>query len=81
MSLLRLRQFVIAFGFIASCYALAAGEPEPGLWELSADLAVPSEPGFKQEPITLSQCLSASDVRDPSRLLMGIANPGAGGYA
>ncbi len=72
-----LRPFVFAIGFVASSHALAAGEPEPGLWELSADLAVPSAPGFKPEPVAVRQCLSVADARDPSRLLTGIANPGA----
>ena len=78
MEVLRLHHFVFAIGLLASCHALAAGEPEPGLWELSADLAVPSEPGFKQEPVKMNQCLGAAEVRDPGRLLMSIANPGAG---
>jgi len=77
MVIMPLRQIVFAVGLAVSCHALAAGEPEPGLWELSADLAVPSAPGFKQEPVALRQCLTAADARDPSRVLSSVANPGA----
>lgn len=72
-----LRQFMFAVGLIASCHAAAAGGPEPGMWELSADLAVPFAPGFKQQPVVLRQCLTAADAGDPSRVLNGVANPGA----
>ncbi|OGA33069.1 MAG: hypothetical protein A3G80_06590 [Betaproteobacteria bacterium RIFCSPLOWO2_12_FULL_62_13b] len=77
MACMPLRQFVFAVSLVASCHALAAGGPEPGMWELSADLAVPFAPGFKQEPVALRQCLTAADAGDPSRVLNGVANPGA----
>jgi hypothetical protein len=72
-----LRQFVLAVCLIASCQASAAGGPETGMWELSADLAVPFAPGFKQAPVALRQCLTAADTGDPSRVLNSVANPGA----
>lgn len=74
---LSLHQIVCAVGVLVSCHTLAADDPEPGMWEISADMAVPSTPGFRQDPIALRQCLSATDARDPSRLLTGMANPGA----
>ncbi len=55
----------------------SANQPEPGLWEITADMSVPSAPGFRQAPVALQQCFSAADARDPSRVLMGISNPGA----
>lgn len=77
MACIPLRQFVFAAGLVASCHVWAAGGPEPGMWELSADLAVPFAPGFKQEPLVLRQCLTAADAVDPSRVLNSVANPGA----
>ena len=29
------------------------------------------------QPVTVNQCFTATDVKDPSRLLGGISNPGA----
>jgi len=77
MACMPVRQFVFAVSLVASCHAWAAGGPEPGMWELSADLAVPFAPGFKQEPVVLRQCLTAADAGDPSRVLNSVANPGA----
>lgn len=68
-----------AMTLFASPPALSAGEPEPGLWQFSADLSIPSAPGFNQQPVSINQCLRASDVQDPSRVLTGIATPGASG--
>lgn len=66
----------IAAVALGTC-TFAQGQPEPGLWEISADMSVPASPGFKQAPVAVQQCFSAADARDPSRLLMGVGNPGA----
>jgi hypothetical protein len=77
MHRLSLRLLSLSAGLLASLHALPASGPEPGLWEVSADMAIPTAPDFKQEPVTLRQCFSAADVRDPSRMLGGMTNAGA----
>ncbi|MSQ70662.1 MAG: DUF3617 family protein [Betaproteobacteria bacterium] len=56
-----------------------AADPSPGKWEFSMETRVPAQPGFAPPPFQLSQCLSAADAKDPSKVLGGIANPGATG--
>jgi hypothetical protein len=51
----------------------------PGLWELSLDARVDSDLGFQPGPVTLNQCISKDDARDPSKLLGPIAAAGATG--
>ena len=72
-----LRLLALSAGLFASLHALPAPGPEPGLWDVSADMAIPTVPDFRQEPVTLRQCFSAADVRDPGRMLGGMANAGA----
>ena len=40
---------------------------------------VPADPGFAPPPFKRTQCLTAQDAADPSRLIAGLANPGASG--
>jgi len=40
---------------------------------------VPAEPGFAPSAFQTTQCLTADDARDPSRVLGGVSNPGASG--
>ena len=62
---------------------LAAGaqaqDISPGLWQLSVETRVSAAPGFAPVPYTMNQCFTAADARDPSRVLGGVANPGASG--
>ncbi len=51
----------------------------PGLWEISMETTVGTAPGFAPGPFKLTQCLTAADARDPSRILGGLSNPGATG--
>ena len=54
-----------------------AQDISPGLWQLSVETRVSAAPGFAPAPYTLNQCFTAADARDPSRVLGGVANPGA----
>lgn len=54
-----------------------AQDISPGLWQLTLETRVSATPGFAPAPYTLNQCFTAADARDPSRLLGGVANPGA----
>jgi hypothetical protein len=56
-----------------------AADMSPGLWEITLESRVASQPGYTPEPVRLSQCLSAADTKDPSKVLGGMASPGASG--
>jgi len=59
--------------------AAVAEDIAPGLWEISLETSVSAVPGFAPGPLKVTQCLTAADARDPSRVLGGVANPGATG--
>ena len=57
--------------------AALADDISPGSWQIIMETRVPSEPGFTPPAFSLTQCLTAEDARDPSRVLGGVSNPGA----
>jgi hypothetical protein len=48
----------------------------PGLWQISLQL---NTDAVAMLPVTVNQCLTAADAKDPSKLLGSIASPGASG--
>jgi Protein of unknown function (DUF3617) len=56
-----------------------AEDVAPGLWELTLEARVESDPAFQPGPITLNQCVSKDGPRDPGTLLGPIAEAGATG--
>src|SRR5258706_5051136 len=56
-----------------------AADISPGLWEITMETRVAATPGFTPAPFKLTQCLTAEDARDPSRLLGQLSTPGATG--
>ena len=56
-----------------------ADDISPGSWQIMMETRVPAEPGFAPPAFQLTQCLTAEDARDPSRVLGGVSNPGASG--
>ena len=58
-----------------------AGDMLPGMWEITLETRVPVQPGYVPEPMRITQCLTAADTKDPSKVLGGMANPGASGCA
>jgi hypothetical protein len=61
------------------CTPSPAADLSPGMWEITVETRAAAKPDFAPEPVTLRQCLTAADVRDPGKLLGGVANPGASG--
>src|SRR5689334_8951083 len=59
--------------------AAFADDISPGSWQITMETRVPAEPGFAPPALQLTQCLTADDARDPSRVLGGVSNPGASG--
>jgi hypothetical protein len=56
-----------------------ADDLTPGLWEITMESRVPSETGWQPTPFNLTQCLTAGDAKDPSRLVSSISTSGASG--
>jgi len=73
------RILALALTALAFAHTVRAEDLAPGLWELSLEARVDSEPGFQPGPITLNQCLTADSARDPAKLLGPIASAGATG--
>jgi hypothetical protein len=61
------------------CTPSLAADMSPGMWEITVESRVAAQPGFTPDAFTLKQCLTAADLKDPSALLGGLANPGASG--
>jgi hypothetical protein len=73
------RVALLAVCALALIGAARAEDLAPGLWELSLEARVESEPGFQPEPMTVNQCVTKQDASDPSRLLGSVATGGATG--
>jgi len=63
----------------ATTHPARADDLTPGLWEITMESRVPTETGWKPAPFNLTQCLTAGDARDPSRLVGSISTAGASG--
>lgn len=50
----------------------------PGLWQISVQSQTAGIP-MAMAPMQLSQCLTAADAKDPTKLLGAISSPGASG--
>lgn len=71
-----MRNALILLALLFSVPALAQ-DVSPGLWQITMETRVPSEPSFMPAPYTITQCLSAADAADPGRLLGSVSTPGA----
>jgi len=56
-----------------------ADDLSPGLWEITMESRVGAAPAWAPAPFNLTQCLTANDARDPSKLIGSISTPGATG--
>ena len=56
-----------------------AADITPGLWAITMETRTSAAPGFQPAPVTVNQCFTAADARDPSKILGGMSNPGATG--
>ncbi len=73
---MRLKIFAIVL-LSALARSSFAADIQPGLWELTMETRVAASPDFAPAPTSINQCLTAQDAQDPSRVLGGVANPGA----
>lgn len=69
--------FAISLGCIVTAPAGHAADISPGLWEFAITLVSGAPGGAAPPPFKSTQCYSAEDARDPSRLLGKATNPGA----
>ena len=74
----RLTIITILSSFVLSAPACSA-DISPGNWEINLEMRVPGQADDLLPPMQLQQCFTAADAKDPSRVLVGIANPGATG--
>jgi hypothetical protein len=70
---------VVAIQAAVFCTTSSAADMSPGMWEITVETRVAGKPDFAPEPVTIRQCLTAADTKDPGKLLSGVANPGASG--
>jgi hypothetical protein len=73
------RIVTVALCAVALTSVARAEDIAPGLWELSLEARVDAEPDFQPGPMTLNQCVTADDARDPSKILGPLASAGASG--
>ncbi len=64
--------------------AMVAGAPfaadiAPGLWRIQMSAVAAGVPGTASPPVTLTECFTAGDAQDPSRLLGSLLVPGVPG--
>lgn len=57
--------------------AANAADIPPGLWAITLETRTSAAPDFQPAPVTVNQCFTAADARDPSKILGGLSNPGA----
>jgi hypothetical protein len=76
-----MRSRIVTLGLcvLALSSVARADDVAPGLWELSLEAKVESEPGFQPGPMTVNQCVAKEDAKDPSKLLAPVASAGATG--
>jgi hypothetical protein len=72
---------LVSTGLAIACAAISASghaaDISPGLWEFTLTPASGGPGGVNPPPFKSTQCYSAEDARDPSRLLGKATNPGA----
>jgi hypothetical protein len=74
---MRIRIALIGLGALALSGIARADDVAAGLWELSLEARVEAEPGFQPGPMSVNQCVTREDARDPGKLLGPIAAAGA----
>jgi len=69
--------------FVLACalapLAAAADDLAPGQWQITLESRVPGDAGWAPAPVSMTQCLTAADAHDPSRLIGSVSTPGATG--
>jgi hypothetical protein len=59
----------------------SAEDLTPGLWEIVMKTTVPGSSGFAPPPYKMTQCFTANDAQDPSKIIGPIATSGASNCA
>ena len=76
--MIKTSQIVLLLGAMTTASAFAQ-DLSPGLWEISMESRVPNDAGWAPSPFNLTQCLTANDAKDPSKLIGSLSTPGATG--
>jgi hypothetical protein len=70
------KELLVAALTLASPFAMAQ-DVQPGLWQISMETRVASEPGFTPPVTTITQCINAQDAKEPGMLFSQMGTPGA----
>jgi hypothetical protein len=71
---MRYRILVFAAALSFPCFAV---DMQAGLWEINVENTATLFPDFPLEPVKLQRCVSAEDVRDPTKVLGDAVNQDA----
>jgi len=72
-----MKKTLIASALTLASLPVMAQDVAPGLWEITLETSVPSQPDFTPAPYKMTQCLTAADAKNPGELFSKIGNPGA----
>lgn len=72
-----MRKALLAAILACAAAPALAQDVSPGLWEISMETRVPSEPGFTPPPHKITQCITPDTAKDPGMLFTQMGNPGA----
>lgn len=73
------RLLPLGLGALLAAMPAFGEELSPGRWEISVETRVPGAEGFTPGANRITQCLTANDARDPSRMIGSISTQGATG--
>ncbi len=72
-------QPMVAVSLLALTGIVQAEDIRPGLWKIALESRVEASPDWKPQPFELTQCLTASDAKNPAQLLLGMGSSGTTG--
>ena len=75
---MQIRSALIVVTLLLPTSCVLADDVSAGLWEISLAARVEAAPDFAPAPMTVTQCLTRADARDPSKLLASVTTPDSG---
>ena len=68
---------ILTLTIVTASAQVQAQDVSPGLWEITLETRVPGDDGWKPSPSSLTQCITNSQAKDPSKFINSIMVPGA----
>lgn len=66
-----------AIAVLLAAPVAGAADLTVGNWEITMETRISGAAGFSPPPVQITQCLTAEDARDPSRLMESLSSQGA----